>query len=79
MSYLTVKQAADSLGISEARVRQLLRSGRLSGYRAGPREWRVSVPWHVRPGKRGPDFGGNRYDRQAALQASGSGQVDSSA
>lgn len=62
--FKTVKEAAELLGISEARVRQLLRSGRMSGYRAGPREWRVSFPWYVRRGARGPEFGGNRRDRQ---------------
>ena len=33
MSYVTVKQAAQHLGISEQRVRTLLRSGHLLGYR----------------------------------------------
>lgn len=57
MIFVSVKRAAEGLGISESRVRTLLRSGRLFGYRAGPREWRVQVPYYVRPNKRGPKFG----------------------
>ena len=66
MGSVTVKEAAERFGISEARVRQLLRSGRMAGYRAGPREWRVAFPWSVRPGQRGPDFGGTRKARESA-------------
>ena len=54
---ILVAEAARRLGVTDTRVRQLLRSGRLSGYRAGPREWRVLWPPDVRPGKRGPQFG----------------------
>lgn len=66
MGSVTVKEAAERFGISEARVRQLLRSGRMAGHRAGPREWRVVFPWHVEPGCCGPDFGGTRKTRDAA-------------
>jgi len=66
MGSVTVKEAAERFGISEARVRQLLRSGRMAGHRAGPREWRVAFPWHVEPGRRGPDFGGTRKTRDVA-------------
>ena len=54
MSYVTVKQAAQHLGISEQRVRTLLRSGHLLGYRVGPREWKVACPYVRRAGTRGP-------------------------
>lgn len=68
--YLSVKQAAESLGVSEARIRQLLRSGRLAGYRAGPREWRVEGCLRVRPGSRGPKFGLTRKSRKATPKPS---------
>jgi len=67
MGYWTVKEAAVHFGVSETRIRQLLRAGRLQGYRAGPREWRVSWAWnvHFRPGARGPKFGGLARNRPA--------------
>ena len=66
MISVTVKRAAEHLGISEQRVRVLLRSGRLSGYRTSPREWRVNIPYTVRPGKRGPRFGARPKGQKAS-------------
>ena len=51
---VTVKEAATRLGVSERRVRQLARNGRVRGAtKAGP-EWLIPTPVEVIPGRRGP-------------------------
>ena len=51
---LTVKGAADELGITEARVRQLAAQGRIEGAHKIGRDWIIPRPVEVRPGSRGP-------------------------
>ena len=51
---LTVKEAAIRLGVSERRVRQLARDGRISGATKTSAEWLIPTPLKVTPGKRGP-------------------------
>ena len=51
---VTVKQAAVKLGISDRRVRQLAREGRVRGAtKTGP-EWLIPTPVEVIPANRGP-------------------------
>jgi len=40
-SFLTVDEAAQAMGCSAGRVRQLLRAGRLEGEKVSPRVWMV--------------------------------------
>ena len=51
---VTVKQAAVRLGVSERRVRQLARDGRVRGAAKAGTEWLIPTPIEVIPGKRGP-------------------------
>ena len=51
---LTVKGAADELGVTEARVRQLATQGRIEGAHKIGRDWIIPHPVEVRPGTRGP-------------------------
>ena len=51
---LTVKGAADELGVTEARVRQLASQGRIEGAHKVGRDWIIPRPVEVRPGTRGP-------------------------
>ncbi len=51
---VTVKQAASRLGVSERRVRQLSRDGRMRGATKARAEWLIPTPVEVIPGKRGP-------------------------
>ncbi|MDP1660017.1 MAG: hypothetical protein Q8L73_11805 [Methylotenera sp.] len=51
--YLTVDGAAYRLNCSTRRVRQLLQSHRLVGYKAG-KDWVIKYPLMVQIGKRGP-------------------------
>ena len=51
---LTVKGAADELGVTEARVRQLAAQGRIEGAHKIGRDWIIPSPVEVRPGTRGP-------------------------
>jgi excisionase family DNA binding protein len=61
---ISVKRAAEFLGVSERRIRALLQQGRIRGIKAVPgltegatrTEWLVEWPLDVRPGTRGPDL-----------------------
>lgn len=41
--YITLREAADYLGVTERCIRQMIADGRLTGYRAGPRLVRVDL------------------------------------
>lgn len=51
---LTAKRAALELGISERRIRQLAREGRVRGAVKHGNEWLIPAPVEVVPGTRGP-------------------------
>ena len=51
---VTVRQAAIDLGVSERRVRQLAREGRVRGATKTGAEWLIPRPVEVIPGRRGP-------------------------
>ena len=51
---ITVREAAMRLGISERRVRQLARDGRVRGATKPGAEWLIPTPVAVIPGQRGP-------------------------
>ena len=51
---VTVRQAAAELGISDRRVRQLARAGRVRGASKTGQEWLIPSPVEVLPGSRGP-------------------------
>ena len=51
---VTVRQAAVRLGISERRVRQLARDGRLRGATKAGAEWLIPTPVEIVLGRRGP-------------------------
>ena len=51
---VTVKEAATRLGVSERRVRQLARNGRMRGATKAGSEWLIPTPVELVPGKRGP-------------------------
>lgn len=54
VSNVTVKEAASRLGVSERRVRQFARNGRLRGATKNGAEWIIPEPVEVIPGRRGP-------------------------
>ena len=51
---VTVKEAATRLGVSERRVRQLARNGRVRGAIKVGAEWLIPTPVEMTPGRRGP-------------------------
>ena len=51
---VTVKEAAIRLGVSERRVRELARDGRMRGAVKAGAEWLIPTPVEVTPGRRGP-------------------------
>lgn len=51
---VTTREAARRLGVSERRVRQLARDGRVRGAIKSGSEWLIPTPVEVIPGKRGP-------------------------
>ena len=51
---LTARLAAAELGVSERRVRQLAREGRVNGAVKHGNEWLIPSPVEVTPGTRGP-------------------------
>ena len=51
---LTVKGAAEELGVTKARVRQLAAQGRIEGAHKIGRDWIIPRPVEVSPGARGP-------------------------
>jgi excisionase family DNA binding protein len=54
---ITTLQAAASLGVSVRRVRALLATGRMRGYKTPGGDWKVVWPVMVTPGTRGPKRG----------------------
>ena len=54
VSNITVRQAAIELGISDRRMRQLARDGRVRGATKTGHEWLIPTPVEVIPGSRGP-------------------------
>ena len=59
---VTVKEAATRLGVSERRVRQLARNGRVRGATKAGSEWLIPTPVEVVPGRRGPVGVAGRVD-----------------
>ena len=57
---VTVSQAATRLGVSDRRMRQLARDGRVRGATKTGAEWLIPTPVVVIPGKRGPVGVGGR-------------------
>ena len=51
---VTVREAANRLGVSERRVRKLARDGRIRGALKTGAEWLIPTPVEMIPGKRGP-------------------------
>ena len=51
---VTVKEAALRLGVSERRVRKLVRDGRVRGATKAGAEWLIPTPVELVPGRRGP-------------------------
>ena len=51
---VTVREAANRLGVSERRVRQLARDGRIRGATKTGAEWLIPTPVEVIPERRGP-------------------------
>ena len=51
---VTVREAAIRLGVSERRVRKLVRDGRVRGAIKAGSEWLIPTPVEVIPGRRGP-------------------------
>ena len=57
---VTVREAAMRLGVTERRMRQLARDGRVRGAVKAGAEWLIPTPVEVTPGKRGPAGVGGR-------------------
>ena len=51
---VTVREASNRLGVSERRVRQLARDGRIRGATKNGAEWLIPTPVELIPGRRGP-------------------------
>ncbi len=51
---VTAREAAIRLGVSERRMRKLVRDGRVRGATKAGAEWLIPTPVEVVPGKRGP-------------------------
>ena len=52
--WVTVNEAAELLGVSRGRVRQLLSENRVKGVRRMGRDWLIPTPIDIEPGTRGP-------------------------
>ena len=59
---VTVKEAAIRLGLSERRVRKLVRDGRVRGATKAGAEWLIPTPVELIPGRRGPAGVAGRVD-----------------
>ena len=59
---VTVKEAAVRLGVSERRVRKLVRDGRVRGATKARAEWLIPTPVELIPGRRGPSGVAGRVD-----------------
>ena len=62
---VTAREAAARLGISDRRVRQLAREGRVRGAAKHGSEWLIPTPVELVPGKRGPVGVAGRIDEAA--------------
>ena len=51
---VTIKEAANRLGVSERRVRKLARDGRVRGATKAGSEWLIPTPVELIPARRGP-------------------------
>ena len=51
---VTIREAANRLGVSERRVRKLARDGRVRGATKAGSEWLIPTPVELIPAKRGP-------------------------
>ena len=60
---VTVRQAAVELGVSDRRVRQLAREGRVRGAAKTGSEWLIPTPVELIPGRRGPAGVAGRAER----------------
>ena len=49
LPYLTAKEAAEEIGLSYARVRKLLKQGRVSGAVKPQRDWMIPTPVIITP------------------------------
>ena len=47
--YITAKQAAEELGLSYSRIRQLLNEDRIKGAFKAPRDWLMPSPVEILP------------------------------
>ena len=63
---VTVREAAIRLGVSERRVRKLVRDGRVRGAAKTGAEWLIPTPVEVIPGKRGPVGVAGRADARGS-------------
>ena len=68
---VTVSQAATRLGVSDRRMRQLARDGRVRGATKTGAEWLIPTPVEVIPGKRGPVGVGGRGGPAPAARRGG--------
>ena len=50
--YITAKQAAEEVGLSYSRIRQLLNQGKIKGAFKAPRDWVLASPVEILPGQR---------------------------
>ena len=64
---VTVREAANQLGVSERRVRKLARDGRVRGATKAGAEWLIPSPVDVIPGRRGPVGVASRVDAAGHL------------
>ena len=60
---MNVSQAAQVLGVTRRRLRQLLREGRVAGAARPGREWLIPTPINIEEGTRGPGGVSNRHSR----------------
>ena len=47
--YITAKQAAEEVGLSYSRIRQLLNEGRIKGAFKAPQDWLIPSPVEILP------------------------------
>ena len=59
---VTIRRAAVELGVSDRRIRQLAREGRVRGATKIGQEWLIPTPVEVIPGRRGPAGVAGRAD-----------------
>ena len=59
---VNISRAAKELGVTDGRVRQLARQGRVRGATKAGHEWLIPTPVEVIPGRRGPAGIGRRTE-----------------